>query len=140
MCPHSIPVFLGNAGIGLPHGFLPPQIRGFDVYYKLPIVVGFHVVGSKEIIGPEISVTVQDITDNSPKVVGFYAFGIAGESCCTDPQFLVEVAQVDDSPKVLGFYAVAVQENTTIESGFLAQLKEGDDNPQILGFYAIGVT
>ena len=44
MCPHSIPVFLGNAGIGLPHGFLPPQIRGFDVYYKLPIVVGFHVV------------------------------------------------------------------------------------------------
>ncbi len=140
MCPHSIPVFLGNAGIGLPHGDMPPQIRGFDVFYKFPIVVGFHVVGNKEIVCPEISLTVQELTDNAPKIVGFYALAIGGEPCCVEPQFSVEVAQEDNAPKVLGFYALAVEENTTQDIGFLAQLEEDTNNPKIIGFHAMAVT
>jgi len=140
MCPHSIPVFLGNAGIGVAHGPVPPQIRNFDVYYKLPIVVGFHVMGSTEILGTEIDFTVQNNTDNAPQVIGFYGMGVPSLEQCDAPQFSVEVSETDFGPKVLGFYALAVAKNTLLGPNFLAQLDMVHNGPQIIGLYAIEVT
>ena len=49
MAPGSIPVFLGNSGIGPGGGGQSaPQIIEFDVYYDSPVIVGFHVIGSDE--------------------------------------------------------------------------------------------
>lgn len=42
-------LFLGTAGIGLNFGQIAPQIKFFDVYYTLPPVVGFHVIGDPEV-------------------------------------------------------------------------------------------
>lgn len=39
-------MFLGLAGIGQNFGQIAPQIKFFDVYYDMPIVVGFVVTGS----------------------------------------------------------------------------------------------
>ena len=39
-----IPMFLGSSGAG---GAIAPQIRFFDVYYTVPPVVGFTVIGSE---------------------------------------------------------------------------------------------
>lgn len=140
MCPHSIPIFLGNAGIGLPHGDMPPQIRGFDVYYKFPIVIGFHVVGSAETICPSVEFAVQEIGDNGPKIVGFYAFGSNIGPCCTEPSFSAIIVQEENSPQVLGFYALAVEGNAPREIGLLAQPNVGENSPKVIGFHALGVT
>jgi len=75
MTPHSIPVFFKNAGIGINKGAFSPQIRGFDVFYTSPIVVGFHVTGVEA--PPSCSKINLDIIvedENSPQVVGFYCF------------------------------------------------------------------
>lgn len=42
----SIPVFVGQAGVGQNFGQIAPQVQFFDVFYTNPPVVGFHVVGS----------------------------------------------------------------------------------------------
>lgn len=72
MTPHSIPVFLGNSGIGSSFGPLPALIRDFDVFYKDPILVGFHIVGAVEQdILSNFVVTIEE-TSNAPQVFGFY--------------------------------------------------------------------
>ena len=134
MTPSSIPVFLKNAGIGVPYGKSLPQIRGFDVFYKSPIVVGFHIIGSKAICN-ELPLMGQEIAEeNSPKIVGFYCFGRLGIS--EDPlEFTVN--EKENSPKVLGFYAFEVSNDTIGDIGMMAQETLRDNQPQIISFYAI---
>lgn len=38
-------LFLGDTGIGSNFGQIAPQIKYFDIYYTLPPVVGFQVLG-----------------------------------------------------------------------------------------------
>ena len=141
MCVHSIPVFLGNAGIGLPHGMVPPQIRGFDVFYKFPVIIGFHVLGSPEYACPDLEVIPQELyLDNAPKIVGFYCFGSGGGECCQETNFSVSVVQGSNTPKIFGFYAFAVSDDTLKDIGLLAQIVASENSPKLLGFYAIGVT
>ena len=72
MTPHSIPVFLGNAGLGVSFGSSPALLQDFDVYYRDPILVGFHVVGvvEQELLSNFV-VTIEE-TSNSPQLFGFY--------------------------------------------------------------------
>ena len=122
MTPLSIPVFLGNAGIGLPHGMMPPQIRGFDVYYKFPIIVGFHILGNQEEICPAVDFMAQESQgENAPKIVGFYCIA-SGTHELPEPAFTASVAQEENSPQVLGFYAIAVSGAIIKDIGLLAQL------------------
>jgi hypothetical protein len=39
------PFFLGQSGIGQNFGQIAPQIKFFDVYYDMPIIVGLQIIG-----------------------------------------------------------------------------------------------
>lgn len=139
MTPHSIPVFLGNAGIGLPHGMVPPQIRGFDVYYKTPILVGFHVLGNPDNLYPEISFLPYDNPEElGPQILGFYAYQSGIEECCENGGFTVTIREDDNAPKVVGFYAYGSREEDLAISWVLNDTV-GPNDAKVLGFYVAGV-
>ena len=72
MAPPSIPVFLKNAGIGIHRGPLPPQLISVDVYYKFPIIVGFHVLGKETACKDAIDLTIEYIEPvEGPQIVSF---------------------------------------------------------------------
>ena len=103
MTPHSIPVFFKNAGIGLNKGVVSPQIRGFDVFYTSPIIVGFHVLGSEiPCVSPSVEFDYIIEDEYAPQVVGFYCFSVNRARC--NPIEL-EIKEDENFPQVLGFYA-----------------------------------
>jgi hypothetical protein len=80
--PYSIPLFLSGK---LAASTIAAQVATFDVYYDVPPVVGFNVVGSS----------------SSAEVSGFY---ITGPASCVHPQVIgFSVTTSTASPEVSGF-------------------------------------
>jgi hypothetical protein len=138
MTPHSIPVFLRDATIGPPTIKQYPAIKGWDVFYTSPILVGFHVIGSGFepcVPGhPDFIVELETI-ENYPKVVGFYAYGVGPAETTPQLEVIPQVLSTEKTPDIVGFHGVFV-DNTTEESIFIAQIIQ-DNDAKVLGFYGM---
>ena len=137
MTPHSIPVFLPNAGIGINRGEFSPQIRAIDVFYTDPIITGFHVVGdTSKCDSIFLEITGED--ENSPKVIGFFGFKSSPE-CCSEvviQEMIFESEEVDSikGPEVQGFYGV--ESYSPCDQLFLEIIGDDENAPKVLGFFA----
>lgn len=135
MAPTSIPVFLKNAGIGIQHGPFPPQIRDFDVYYKFPIIVGFHVIG--QALPPSPIQMEVEYEEYGPKVVSFYAQCEADCAPETSVIFVVETPE-ENAPKIITMYAQYIAPACSPDMFTVQWESEGD--PKIISFYAEGLS
>jgi hypothetical protein len=136
MTPHSIPVFFCGAGIGKNRGVFSPQIRDFDVFYKSPIIVGFHVIGDPlNVCDPTINLEIEH-DENSPKVLGFYAYAIEEPKA---PEIELTIETDENMPQVWGFYAFKVSDSEcmapTVE---ITNIEAG--GPAIESFQAEGIS
>jgi hypothetical protein len=120
---HVIPIFLGTT---LPGG-VGAQLKAFDVFYKLPPVVGWQVIGSPEFDCGVMGFVAEGEENREEPVVGFTA-----EIPATD--FIVGW-QVSESPEpdegVTGF--IVEEENSEDPVvGFTAESSELPDS--VAGF------
>lgn len=91
--PFSIPLFL--AGKLVYTTKIAAQVAAFDVYYEVPPVVGFNVIGSS----------------SSSEVSGFY---VTSDSSCVHPQVVgFSVTRPVPSPEVSGFLVTSDGEEET---------------------------
>ncbi len=138
MTPHSIPVFLRDATIGPPTIKQYPAIKGWDVFYTSPIIVGFHVLGSGFepcVPGYPDFIAELETIENYPKIVGFYGYASAFEEEIPRIEIVPQVINEEKTPDVVGFHGVFI-DNVTEESIFVAQLIQ-DNDAKVLGFYGM---
>ena len=141
MCPNSIPVFLPKAGIGISKGEYVPQLRGFDVYYNSPIIVGFHVIGYEDPSDTELDLYAFSEEDISAGVIGFYCYEVSDKSSEIGFDSIIEdtLEDEDNGPSVLGFYAVEV-ETPSIDLDLVMSDQAMENDAQVSGFTVIDVT
>jgi len=131
---HTIPIFLSRA---LP-GELGSQLRMFDVFYKEPPVVGWHVLGDPDPSCGTVGFFVEGGSKPEGSVVGFsveYAklpervtgFSVFEEETCEGQGILgFSVTDDEDASGVAGFSVIEEDIKDPAVVGFIVE--ENDDN------------